>query len=463
MTKVTDAAILSTGYAPGSPPDIASRLERIPPFGWHIRARLILGIGTFFDAFDLLAITFAIPAFQDAWHMTPGQIGLVLSAAFFGQLFGALLAGWFAERWGRLYVANLTIAMFSIMSLACALAWNPASLIVFRFIQGIGLGGEVPIATTYIAELSQARIRGRFYVLYELIFVFGLIGAGLLGTILVPWLGWQSMFILGALPALLTMVLRRLLPESPRWLASRGRAAEADAVVANVERLAAARHIKLAPPMAPAIEPSTKAGDWREMFSTFYRGRTFAVWAMWFCCFSTTYGLTSWLPSLYRSHFHLPLQQALFYGLVTNLVGICGSIACALFVDRVGRRRWFTGGLICGGAVLLPLAFISIDTAETLLFFVSAGSFFLSTVSIGLNLYTPELYPTRMRAFASSVGGAWQRVAAFLGPMVVGTLLPLYGLGSLFFYFGGLAILGGAITWCFAVETAGRELEEISP
>jgi len=447
----------------GSVVDIVARLERIPPFAWHIRARLILGIGTFFDAFDLLAITFALPAVVSEWQMSPQQVGAVLSAAFAGQLIGALVSGWFAERWGRLYVANITIALFSITSLACAFAWNPLSLIVVRFIQGLGLGGEVPIATTYITELSPSGVRGRFYILYELLFVFGLIGAGLLGAVMVPRLGWQSMFILGAVPALLTVVLRRLLPESPRWLAGQGRAAEADAVVRSIEQAAAARGIALAAPRPDLVAVTQARGDWREMFGPVYRRRTYCVWAMWFCCFSTTYGLTSWLPTLYRTQFHLSLQQSLNYGMMTNLIGICGSLLCAFLVDRVGRRIIFTLGLAGGGLVLLALAVAGVGGPLMLLGFVSVGSAFLSSVSIGLNLYTPELYPTRIRAFASSIGGSWQRLAAFLGPIVIGTLLPLYGLDSVFLYFGGLALLGAAITWCFALETAGRKLEDVSP
>jgi len=242
-----------------------------------------------------------------------------------------------------------------------------------------------------------------------------------------------------------------------------GRAAQADAVVRTIEDAAARAGIVLPRPVPEIVVPSIARGDWREMFSPAYRRRTFSIWAMWFCCFSTSYGLVSWLPALYRSEFHLGLQQSLFYGLVTQLVGVCGSFGCAMIVDRIGRRLCFTVGLAAGGLILLALWAVGVSSALMLLVFVSAGGFFISAVAIGLNLYTPELYPTRIRAFASSVGGAWQRVAAAIGPIVVGYLLPLYGLGPIFIYFGTLAILGALITWLFALETAGRELEELSP
>jgi putative MFS transporter len=454
MTETTTAA-----------PALLARLERIPTAWWHVRARMILGVATFFDAFDLLAISFALPALVGVWKMTPSQVGLVLSAAFVGQLLGAIVAGWAAERYGRLFVTTITIAIFSVMSLACAFAWDPNSLIAFRFLQGIGLGGEVPIATTYISELARAEGRGRFYILYELVFSFGLVAAGVIGYLIVPRIGWQSMFIVGAAPALIVFFLRRLLPESPRWLVSRGRLAEADDAIAGIERSVAGSGYALPPPLPAAAVPARarEATRWGEFLTGRYLKRSLTVWALWFCCFSTTYGLTSWLPTLYKTIFNLSLSHSLLYGMITNLTGICGSAICAFSIDRIGRRRWFGFAFLCGGATLLALWYVGPSTAVTLLVFVSLGAFFMSSVSIALNLYTPELYPTRIRAFASSVGGAWQRVAATIGPLVVAALVTPYGLGSVFLYFGGLAILGGVLAFLFGTETKGQILEELSP
>jgi len=442
---------------------VAARLDRLPISSWHLRIRLILGIATFFDAVDLLAISFALPAIVGPWHLSPQQVGAIISAAFVGQLIGAFLAGWAAEVFGRLRTATVAIAIFGVMSLACAFAWDAQSLITFRFIQGIGLGGEVPIATTYIIELARGQGRGRFYILYELVFSFGLVGAALLGYEMVPRLGWQSMFYLGAAPAILALFLTRLLPESPRWLASQGRLAEAEAIVSKIERRLEASG-KILPQLvlvSPVLEtPSFRR--WFEMLDPAYRRRTLGVWAMWFCCFSTTYGLNTWMPTLYRTTFNLPLSQALGYGLVVQVCGICGSILCAFNIDRVGRRLWFAAALLCGGITLLILAGIGASTATTLLVFVSIGAFFMSSVSIGLNLYTAEIYPTRIRAFASSVGGAWQRVAAATGPIVVAYLLTGVGLSSVFVYFGIVALIGAAVAAGFTVETKNRSLEAAS-
>ena len=193
--------------------DIVARLERLPSSSWQVKARIIVGVATFFDAFDALAIASVLPVIVPLWKLTPPQIGLMISAGFLGQLLGALLFGWIAERHGRMTAMVWSIALFGVMSLVCALAWDYNSLLVFRTIQGIGLGGEVPVAAVFISELAKAQGRGRFVLLYELVFPIGLVAASLAGLWIVPHLGWQYMFVIGALPALLTLVLRRLLPE----------------------------------------------------------------------------------------------------------------------------------------------------------------------------------------------------------------------------------------------------------
>jgi putative MFS transporter len=442
---------------------VAARLDRLPISSWHIQVRLILGVATFFDAVDLLAISFALPAIVGPWHLSPQEIGAIISAAFIGQIIGAFLAGWAAEVFGRLRTVAVATAIFGVMSFACALAWNAHSLMAFRFIQGIGLGGEVPIATAYIIELARRQGRGRFYILYELIFAFGLVGAALLGYVMVPSLGWQSMFYLGAAPAVLALFLTRLLPESPRWLASQGRFAEADAIVSQIERRIEGSGKSLPAPVLMSSAPEAASRRrWFEMLDPGYRRRTLGVWAMWFCCFSTTYGLNAWMPTLYRIVFNLPLSQALGYGLIMQVCGIVGSILCAFNIDRIGRRPWFAVAMLAGGATLLILAGIGASTATTLLVFVSIGAFSMSSVSIGLNLYTAEIYPTRIRAFASSVGGAWQRAAAATGPIVVAYLLTGAGLASVFAYFGVVALIGAAVAAGSTVETKNLSLETVS-
>jgi MFS transporter, putative metabolite:H+ symporter len=442
--------------------DIVARLERLPTSWWQVRTRIIVGVATFFDAFDALAIASVLPVIVPLWKLTPPQIGFLISAGFLGQLVGALLFGWIAERYGRMTAMVWSIALFALMSLVCALAWDYNSFLVFRTIQGIGLGGEVPVAAVFISELAKAHGRGRFVLLYELVFPIGLVAAALLGLWIVPHLGWQWMFVVGALPALLALVLRRLLPESPRWLAVHGRMAEAEAAVSLIEAETQKAIGHPLPPPKPMVATVEKPASWADLFGAFYLQRTLVVWVIWFAAYFVNYGLSIWLPTVYRTVFKLPLDVSLRYGLITQAVGLIGTLICALTIDYVGRRPWFALSFAAAAIALGALAFFPTPTAEQVLTCMTIAYFFVSTINIGVYLYTPELYPTRARAFGVGAATAWLRFASMIGPTVVGMMLA-GGLSSVFVTFAIVAAIAAVITGLFAIETKGRVLEEASP
>ena len=439
--------------------DIVARLERLPTSWWQVKARIIVGVATFFDAFDALAIASVLPVIVPLWKLTPPQIGILISAGFLGQLLGALLFGWIAERHGRMTAMIWSIALFAVMSFVCALAWDYNSLLVFRTIQGIGLGGEVPVAAVFISELAKARGRGRFVLLYELVFPIGLVAASLAGLWVVPHLGWQYMFVIGALPALLALVLRRLLPESPRWLAVHGRRAEAQAAMALIETETQKATGQPLPPPKPMVSTLDKPASLSDLFGPLYLRRTLVVWVIWFSAYFVNYGLAIWLPTVYRTVFKLPLDVSLRYGLITQAVGLLGTLICALTIDHVGRRLWFALSFAAAALALAALALFPTPTAEQVLTCMTIAYFFISTINIGVYLYTPELYPTRVRALGVGTATAWLRFASMIGPTVVGMMLA-GGLPSVFVTFAIVAAIAAGL---FAVETKGRVLEEASP
>jgi putative MFS transporter len=441
---------------------VVARIERLPVSAWHVKTRIIVGVATFFDAFDALAIATVLPAIVPLWKLGGPQIGFLISAGFLGQLIGALLFGWVSERYGRMTAMVWSIAIFAVMSLVCAFAWNYESLLVFRIIQGIGLGGEVPVAAAYISELTRAKGRGRFVLLYELVFPIGLVGASLVGLWVVPRWGWQWMFVIGAAPALLALVLRRLLPESPRWLAIKGRNAEAEAALSLIERATEQATGAALPPPAQVAGARLTGWSWPDLFGPLYLKRTLVVWLIWFTAYLVNYGLAVWLPTLYRTVFRLPLETSLQYGLITQAAGLVGTLICALLIDRVGRRPWFAFAFFAAGAALIALWQHGADQAEKVLIYVTTAYFFVSTINIGVYLYTPELYPTRVRSLAVGVASAWLRLASIIGPSVVGVMVGS-GLDSVFLAFGLIAIVTALVTMLFAIETKGRVLEEISP
>jgi putative MFS transporter len=461
--SVSQTAPQNIGAGNAPPEDILARIERLPLSSWQIRTRIIVGTATFFDAFDALSITYVLPVVVPLWKLTPGAIGWLISSGFLGQLIGALVGGWLAERIGRRPVIVAAVLWFGLFSLACGWAWSYESLMVLRFLQGLGLGAEVPVAATYISELARAKGRGQFVLLFELVFPIGLVAVAIMGRWIVP-VGWQYLFFVGGIPALFALFMMRSLPESPRWLASRGRLDDAAQAVAFIEKEVQAATGKPLPPPQPGPKAAVaERGRWLELFSPVYLRRTLVIWVAWFATYFVNYGLTTWLPTIYRGVFKLPLEDALNYGLITQACGLFTSFACALLIDRIGRRIWFTFAFAGAAAALLTLWWLGPSSAERILVFAILTNLCVSTLSLALYLYTAELYPTRVRALGTSTGTAWLRLASILGPQVFGNTVGSGSIGGAFLVFGLVALAASVVVALFAVETKSRVLEEISP
>ena len=227
---------------------VAARLERLPYCSWHTKMRLIICTAWFFDAFDLIAIAYVLPPLIGLWHLNPQQIGSLIGIGFAGQLVGAIGFGWLAERWGRRLSMLMTLLIFSLGALACAAATSYETLWSLRFVQGIGLGGEIPLMAAYLNEFARAENRGRFSLSVQVLFSIGLLLVAVVSVYVVPHWGWRWMFVIGAIPALVAIPMRSVLPELPRWLASQGRNDEADHALTRIEDTAT-REGKLVPPL----------------------------------------------------------------------------------------------------------------------------------------------------------------------------------------------------------------------
>lgn len=460
MTHQTEAAGPRIPTDPQA--DISSRLERLPITPRVFWTRNIIGAATFFDGYTVIAIAYAMPVLVKEWGLKPEETGYILSMGYLGQLFGAIFFGWLAERIGRLSVLLFTILLFVSMDVACLFAWGAGSMMLFRFVQGIGTGGEVPVASAYINEYIGSKGRGRFFLLYEVMFLFGLVGAGLIARALVPVYGWKAMFIVGLVPAVVLIPLRFFMKESPRWLAAKGRWVDADRIVRGLEESAVARGHTLAAPK-PMVQAEAKSTDWRELFQGIYRKRTFTIWAMWFCSYLVANGMIAWLPTLYRQTFKLPLETALLYGLLTSVAGVVASIGCALLIDKVGRKRWYTGAFLLAPVPLLVLAWLGATSPMQVLICAGLAYAIVQTITFSLYLYSAELYPTRLRAMGTGLGSAWLRLGSSAGPIIVGFIMGGAGIQYVFATFAGVLVVGAIVTWLVAPETKGRVLEELSP
>jgi len=451
-------------------PSLLARLESIPFSRWHLRARLIVGSATFFDAFDALSLAFVLPVLVRLWAITPTEIGWLIAIGYLGQFVGALVFGGLAERYGRIRSVAAATALMSLMSIACALAGNFGTLLTLRLIQGIGVGGEMPVAATYINELSKARGRGRFFLLYELIFPIGLMTTGQMGAVLVPTLGWQVMFLIGGVPGLLVTGLLLRLPESPRWLISKGRVADADAVIRQIEAAAPGFGIRDSgfesksgtDSRLPAADSGTVRVRASELFAGPYRTRTLIVWALWAAAYFITNGLNNWMPTLYTSVYHLSLAAALRAGTFNNIAQVAILIVCAFAIDAVGRRRWTLLGFIAGGALLAMLGTFAAHSVTAVIALVTLSYGIVGSVNAVLYLYTPEIYPTRMRALGTGAATCWLRLASAAGPVFVGYLVATRGTAAVFLMFAAAGIIG-AVAALGMLETRNRKLEELAP
>jgi len=447
----------------GNIADVASRIERIPFCSWHVKVRLLIGVATLFEGFNLLSITYVMPALIPAWSLGPAQIGALIGIGFLGGAISSLGLGWLAEIYGRRKIIIWSTLGFSLANIACAFAWDFTSMLTLRFLQGLAAGGEVAVAITYISEISRAQGRGKFILLYEMVFPVGLVLAAIAGWWLVSRGLWQWVFIIGGTPALLIVFLQRLLPESPRWLASRGRFQEADEVTSMIERKSEAALGEPLPPVVPVPVVEQSRTFWRDIFGPVYRSRTLMIWGLCLLCYLVNYCIVSWLPTLYRTHFELSVDQSLGYSLITTATGLVGTLVCALFIDILGRRLWFAMAFLVGSIVMFWVWRSGVTTAEQLLVSASLGYFFISTISIGVYLYMPEIYPTRLRARGVSIATIFVTLAGVLGPNIVGFVLTRYGLPEVFLTIAVIGFLGAVVVLLFAVETRGRVLEEVSP
>lgn len=453
------AADTATGAA-----ELVARIERIPVTRKLVFIRLVTGISTFFDSYTVLAIAFAMPELISQWHLSPLFVGLIIAASYAGQLVGAIFFGSLAEKTGRLSVLKITIVMFVTMSAACLLAWNGWSLLIIRFLQGIGIGAEVPVASAYINEFIGSKKRGRFFLLYEVIFPIGLMFAGIIGYFLVPEYGWKAMFWVGLIPPMIAAPLRWLMPESPRWLISQNRIADADQIIRSLEDEVIRRGGTLEAPVVKTFAaPVDTSMGWRELFSGIYLKRTLMLWGLWVSAYLVNKGMITWLPTLYRSAFHLSIPLSLAYGWITSAAGVAASFACALLIDRTGRKRWYSTAFCLSALSLLILGESGASSAIVVLVFTSLAYAIMQTVTFSLYLYSAELYPTRLRAIGTGFGSAWLRAGSTLGTLLVGLIVAGPGVEYVFFLFAAVALAGGVITMLFGIETRGAILEELSP
>jgi putative MFS transporter len=450
--------------------EISTRIDRLPflPFHWRIAG--ILGTGTLFDAFDSLSIGAAMTMLVATFSLDFRTGGALLSSAFAGQFVGAIAFGYIGERIGRKWAFVTALTIFGLCSLAAASAQSVNQIMIARIIQGVGLGAEVPVAAALFTEFVRGSARGLFIMIYESIFVWGIFLAPVIAltcySLLGAELGWRMVFAIGGLPLIVAAIAAFKLPESPRWLASKGRLAEAQVTVEAMEDEARRLDRKLLPAQRVHVAPqSTKFG---ELFTGIYGKRTFVVWTMWFCSYFVSNGFQSWAPTLYMKIGGLPASSALLLTIVNGAFQLATCYVIALYVDKHGRVPWFAGAfaLAAVGATLgaITTGLLGMHGWQPLIVCGIIMTVGTGANGLGVYLYTPELYPTRMRAWATATGSSMNRLGSFIAPSIVGAMLAAnVSIAIVFAMFAVIAAYAAAVVWFMGEETKRRVLEELSP
>jgi putative MFS transporter len=440
---------------PVLPPPATRRLDVEEVLGaagfrpFHRKAVAITGIAWTFVAMEILLIGFTLPLFGSIWDLSATWLGWIGASALAGSLVGSLLLGRVADQLGRKRVFQASILWYSVFTALTALAWGPASLFALRFLAGIGLGGMLVVDPSLLAEYLPPQRRGQFLVLLDFFWPIGLLIAIGLSWVFLDQLGgaWRWLFVAAALPAFLAAVARRSLPESPYWLARRGRLAEAVGVLGGITG-----HPISSESLAVSVEPSSSP---RELFGARLRATSMVIILVWIALNVSYYGLFIWLPGVLGGEGKITLNPYVLLTLVA-LAQFPGYAVSLWLVEAWGRKPTLATFLALGGISALTFAL-----AQSTSVYVAA-LFFVGFFNLGawgaVYPYTSELFPTRLRSTAFGMVEGVGKAAAIAGPYLFGYLLDVTGATVWSLTFVAVVMAAGALVTLLGRETRGAKL-----
>ncbi|WP_407411877.1 MFS transporter [Acinetobacter sp.] len=437
--------------------DLVSRIQRLPIGKFHYTLLWVIGLGWMFDAMDTGLISFILAKMAEDWSMTPTEKGWVVSIGFVGMAIGAVCSGALADRIGRKTVFATTLVIYSLATAACAFAPNLTWLLVFRFIVGLGLGGQLPVAVTLVSEYIPAHVRGRFIVLLESFWGLGWLCAALVSYFVIPKFGWHMAFLIGGIPALYAIVIWKMVPESIPYLIHRGRIKEAHELVQSIERKCGVAVIEQI-----EVKQSTQQskGSFSQLWSGIFARRTLMLWLIWFGIVYSYYGIFTWLPSLLVQQGY-SIVQSFEYVLFMILAQLPGYIVAAWLVELWGRKA--TLAIFIGMCAVSAYFFGQADSVALIMLWGCLLSFFNLGAWGVLYTYTPEQYPTHIRAFGSGWAAAIGRIGGIAAPLAVTHLMVKDdGFSYVFMMFTAVLVAVAVVILVLGEETKGRTLESIS-
>jgi putative MFS transporter len=376
----------------------------------------IAGLGWMFDAMDVGLLSFIMVALQQEWNLTTQQVGWIGSINSIGMVVGAFLFGVMADRIGRKNVFIVTLLLFSIGSGVSALVTSLTLFLLIRFFIGMGLGGELPVASTLVSEAVPPEKRGRVVVLLESFWAAGWLISALIAYFIIPDFGWRAALLLSALPAFYALYLRLNLPDSPKYVALNNEVKPS--ILSNIKQIWAKEHSR----------------------------QTLVLWILWFSVVFSYYGMFLWLPSVMVMK-GFSMIRSFEYILIMTLAQLPGYFTAAWLIEKMGRKFVLVTYLI--GTALSAYLF---GQAESLPLLLTSGillSFFNLGAWGALYAYTPEQYPTTIRATGAGIAASFGRIGGILGPLLVGYLVAANTSITTIFTIFTVSILVGVIVVLF--------------
>jgi len=423
MANCPPASITAIG--PHAASSVAARLDRLPLSGWHRRMVVLIGLGSFCNLFEIALGPFLGVLLGAQWSLSTLDRAMVIGALFLGEMIGSLLLAPLADRFGRRLLFQVNLLTYAVLSVATAFAPDLGVFLVLRLLTGIGLGAELTLVDTYLSELLPRARRGRYVAWSYTIGLLAVPVAGVLATAanatVAGLAGWRWLLILAACGGLAVWLLRRRLPESPRWLAATGHAAEADRIVDEIER-----EVAPALPAAPAAPPAAIADP---PPAATYRRRAVLMWVMQIASPVGFYAFASIAPIVLLAK-GFDLAHSLMYSALTALGYPLGSLVSVYLTERVERRT-----LLIVSTLAAAVFGVAFGLATNITVVVIAGiATSVSTVmqSNFTHIYQAELFHTTNRSTAIGIPYAASRLVGALLPLAALSLLAAIGSSGLY-------------------------------
>ena len=436
-----------------------ARLDRLPISSFHYRIFWLVGAGMFFDGYDLYVASGVLASTIQSKFSTLPQNLQFISLTFVGMTVGSLITGFVGDKYGRRFSYQINLLIFGLASFAAAFAQDMNQLIVCRFVQGLGLGAEIVVGYSTMTEFVPPKSRGRWLAFMAFLVVAGFPVTAILSYLIIPIWGWRPMFIIAGIGSLIVWYLRKKLPESPRWLESQGRNDEAEALMQEIEKEAAA-----AGPLPPPVVtvPVAQVGATAMLRPPLLQRMIVGCWVL-ITINTLIFGFVIFLPQFFLRQ-GLTIANSLAYTLVLSAGSLVGCALGAYLSDAIGRRLSIIGASIV--TIVSGYIYARFNAASDPAIVLSVGFVLIVAIyvqtAILFGVYTPELFPTEIRLRANGICNTLGRGATVVSPFIVGALMASYQLPGVVWLMIGLVVVQIVVVWAWGVEPRNRGLEDVA-